>query len=282
MRNLFLSISLLVLTLFSLASASIEIRPYGGYGFPIDGSTVFQGSDTENNTHGTNIKDKQLYVNEGKGVNLGLGILVGLNKNMGIEIGGGYVLSPGGVVMRNKDNTTGADPVYMDTVFQSSSYIPVNLTFKIFTSYGRLKPFIGFGPTLALNGKSILASKTTRANANLNVEQTMELTYQNSFGLNSSIGADFEVSKVISLFLSANLYSISLKAKKMVITKYTKGGTDKLSSMDKIDKEFEFYDDIAGKVNAYNSDDVNKPNVGKAFSVPFNAISVNFGIALKF
>ena len=124
-KILFLMIILLVSV--SLVSAvSIQIRPCGGYGLGL-GSQVAEigglpfniGKDQEVGLLG-DTKNENIYYNPAAGLYFGGAVLVGLNENLGIEAGFGYVMGTETEVGKY------SELLYTETGKLTATYMPID------------------------------------------------------------------------------------------------------------------------------------------------------------
>lgn len=262
-------------------ATSIQIRPILGYGFGVGQNNVIAGgpilgSDREVDSAGDTTKNKNIYYSGGAGLNMGVGILVEIEENFGVEIGLGYVLGSEKEIYKEVDNTS--TPADITTMKVKSSYIPIDLTAKISTEVGELRLYAGFGPTFALGVKTTVLGEYVSGTDKEETET--EFTYNTSIGWNATLGAESDLNETMTLFFGVSLRSVILRLKKSEITKYTENGVDKLNEEypNVRDRETEYKEDSSDDDSAKTG----VPRIANTWTQPFDSLSINAGIAFKF
>lgn len=281
MKKLFFLMTLCITLVWYSHVEAMQIRPICGYGLGIGAINVYLGdggvgglsADTLIDSSGRTTKNENVYYSGGAGLHMGLGILLPLNRNLGVELGGGMVMgSEKYLVSMNDASTTNSVRWSAD-----SSYIPIELTVKLSTEIGRFVPYVGFGPTLAAGGKTVVNGSYRDSTDNL-TEMTWEYTYKTTLGINAQLGADFKITDSISFFGGLVLRSLSLKLEKGKKTKHTLNGADQMGSQTTSQKEVEFVENYV-QPTTVNPNEAAKANT---FPMPFHSLSFNAGIALSF
>lgn len=213
MKKHLIVVIIILLTASFVLAGSIQLRPSLGYGFD---------------------DDQWFFYSSFSGLNFGFGILYKLQDNLGIELGTGYV--PYSSKWPNNEKA-------------NFSYIPVDLTIKLLTKKGKIKPYEGFGPTFVFGGREIITS------IDENSSFAYKTIYKIGYGLNATFGADYEMSNFTSLFGAVVIKGVIVKLDHSKETiKYTENGVDTVKT-------------------TYEKSD---------FTRTFISISINLGIAIAF
>lgn len=280
MKKILIALTIIMFSTSFIIAGQIQIRPMVGYGLGVHQQTIVMqdggvgvGAEVEIDTTGTKTKDANIYYSGGAGLNFGLGILIGLTENLGVELGGGYVLGSEKEVYKKTDNST--SPVTTESYKNKSSYIPIDVTLKIMKELGQITPYVGFGPTIAVAGKTIM---TYKKESNVTEEIEWEYTYNTGFGWNAVLGADYKMSDSMSIFLSLTLHEVALRLDTGKKTKHTIDGTDQLAGQTTSQKEIEFKEDNPDNPSATPND----PTVQNTFALSFSSLDIRLGIAIGF
>ncbi len=259
----------------SFLSASIQIRPKLGYGFGLGGQTMPEFKEKTVDATGKVTKNENIYYNGGAGLNMGLGIQYDFDPTMGLELVFSYVTSPTTEV-GTEDN---AYNMLMNASLEvSTSYIPIDLTFKLSTGKGTLVPYIGLGPSIAFNAKTSSVYKLTETLTATVIEEEAELTYKTGFGFNTCIGADYNITDSLSLNAGLIFRTLSMKLDKKIVTKQTTNGVDTLITTTTRGKETEYSEDDSGDDSTLPG----SPKIENTYYFPFTSLTMNVGIAFKF
>ncbi len=276
MRKL-LVLLFLILAGSSCAFALVSIRPYAGLGLPFGSYVV--GTDKTIIDFGDETK-KNLYYSLGEGLKYGCTVELNFFKNLSIGAGVGFSSGTEKEVDKSenlKDNSVALG--YPDTksilMKATTSYMSVDIILKARTDLWILSPYIGVGPAIILNPKSISTKQTIYFdNTTENYED--ETTYEGTVGLQGILGVDVKLMKLLNLFVEAKFESIALKTSKMKVTKYAVNGQDKLSTLTTSEKETE-YNEYGG-----SNTDPNVPTKENASVYPANNVTLAVGIAINF
>ncbi len=278
MKKLLLVLVILLVST-SLATAGISLRPNFGLGFGISKDSIALGdgqislsTDKETSAAGVQTKNERIEYSGGAGINFGLGVLIGLTDNMAVEVAGSYVM--GSETDVNIDNNL-STPDLM-TVKNTSSFIPIDITLKLSTELGPLKPYIGFGPTIGVGGQTLMSSKQVAVTT---IIKEWEYTYKVGFGWNATIGADYPISDMLSIFIGANLRSITLTLDKAKKTIHTVDGVDTLAGQNTEATEIEFVEDDTA-LDATHL--VTQPTASTTWDMPFGTLSITLGVSINF
>jgi len=272
MKKILIALTIIMFSTSFIIAGQIQIRPMVGYGFGVHQRET--GTEQVIDTSGVTTKNENIYYSGGAGLNFGLGILIGLTENLGVELGGGYVLGSEKEVYKETDNST--SPVTTEVYKNKSSYIPIDITLKIKGKSDQIIPYIGFGPTIAVGGK-IITTYSMEQGSNT-AEKEWETTFNTGFGWNAVLGADYKINDSISLSLALALHTVGLKAEKQKMTKYTVNGKDVLGTLTTRDKETEYKEDDS-------SDDPTNPNapaIDRTSVTSFSSLDIKLGVAIGF
>ena len=273
----------LIIVLFagaSLSAGSIQITPFFGYGFSITQNGIALGDGGYSNCYeydqelsGDITTNSNLYNPSGADMGFGLGILYLMSENLGIEIVGGYVM--GGaheVVMQSITTAPGTEKMF---ITNQSSYIPIDLTLRISAGTEKLNPYLGFGPTIVVNGKTTASIEYKGA---VDSEKEWEYTYKLGIGLNAALGVDYSISDNIVLSMGLALHSITLKLNKGTLTKYTIEGVDEMENLTTSEKEVVFKEDAPTDSSAT----VNDPTTMLTAGMPFSSLAIKLALTYRF
>ena len=276
-------LTMLTIVLFSgalLSAGSIQITPLLGYGFSITHNGIALGDggysacyEFDQKLSGDITTYSNLYNPSGADLGFGLGILYLVSENLGIEIVGGYVM--GGtheVVDQSITTAPGTESMFISN---QSSYIPIDLTFKISAGTEKLNPYLGFGPTIVVNGKTIAFIEYKGA---VESDKEWEYTYKLGIGWNAALGVDYSISDKIVLSMGFALHSITLKLNKGTLTKYTIEGADEMGNLETNEKEIEFKEDAPTDSSATVDDPTTMLTVG----MPFSSLAIKFSLTFSF
>ncbi|MEI7983011.1 MAG: outer membrane beta-barrel protein [Bacteroidota bacterium] len=99
-----------------------------------------------------------------------------------------------------------------------------------------------------------------------------------ALGYSAALGVDFNLNKVVSLFVEATFQGLTWSPFYSEINKYTVDGNDHLGELTTFQKKTEYYSKL--ETNDYVSPDVPKKELRKTY--PFDNAGVSFGVRFKF
>ncbi|MBU1077249.1 MAG: porin family protein [Spirochaetes bacterium] len=269
-----------------LINAKISIRPYLGYGFPTDQNVI--GTDhTEDNsfTPAKVQKNENLYFSGGSGFNFGISALYNISENLGLELALTYVTGPETELSKSLRKYTPPQADATTISFLSVSFVPIDISLKISTQTGPLKPYIGFGPsitpgataTATMENKNFEVFSGTYTNSTLFIGET-ETTFNSGLGYNASIGAEYDLTDSMALNIGFILRFLSLNTDKTILTKYEANGVDQLGKSTTRDKEVLYKEDSSTD----EPGDTDQPRIENTEVFSFSSLSFTAGIAFKF
>lgn len=289
MKKILLVLTILLASI-SLVTASIQVRPYLGYGFGVCRNTL--GTDSEINYSATPTditKNENIYYSGGAGLNFGAAVLYGLTDNLGVELGIGYISGTETEIEKGLRKYTAPQADGTFSYNMKSSYIPIDISIKFSTKVDPLTLYLGFGPTLALGAKATGTlesencyydpfTKTVFHSPNTLYTGETEISLKTGMGYNASISADYDLNDSMALNFGFLFRALTLKLDEMKITKYEENGVDQLATKITREKEFQYEED--------NSDDDNtqpgKPEIKNTEVYSFSSLTFTVGIAFKF
>ena len=220
-----------------------------GYGFATD--KQFWDVNTTQNTMSSSTTET-VNLSLGKGINFGGAIGYNFNKNVGAEIGLGYLL--GGETTATDKQLNGD----IDKKTISAKMLQIKPTLVISAGMEKINPYAKFGAIIG-SGKII------------------------ELGLQGGLGLEYKLSENLGIFGELNLNSLSYSPKTSTKTKdETKTGgivKNNLIGEDTYDIKTEYEDSITSSTSA---PDKNSPRKKLKFTQPFGSLVLNFGIKYNF
>ena len=223
---------LLIATLMIVATAGISsaeglyIKMGGGYGLGMGGWCM----GTQRTSANTWTKD--VAVNVGQGFPIAFDVGWKINESLAIEAGVGYTIG----MESEKSNTNlwggflfWGNAADTQTYSYTGSWIPITVAVKCNGQMGALKPYVSVGTGIYFG---TLIQKYTRkkdsANPKIDAEAVMSGV---SLGVNSSVGVEFALSDVLSIFAEGRFDHVQFTPATGEITKYLEDDVDKLSTL---------------------------------------------------
>jgi hypothetical protein len=267
---------LLVWTVFvSAIGFSASLR--GGGGIALGGDTIevfgLPSLDLLVDGSGNYMTYSNRFVALGSGVILLAGVDVELIKYFSLEFLGGYFYGP-------KMTFSDFKPAPGVSVHGSytASVIPAALTLKAKVPLGKLVIYAGAGPSFGFAAK---AKAVIDSDDGVDQEHSeAEITFKPGLGYHGVFGAEFSLSKNLSLIAEARGEQLTFTSKGARITVYTVNGTDQLSTFVTADREIEYVDDLSAYENSPYDPDV--PTQELAFHLPADSIHGFIGIVIRF
>ncbi len=263
-----------ILTLISLFSLnllaqSIYIKPFGGYGFNINGDIVteessyyYEDNDSINNYYAY----EAFELANGKGTRFGLAIGIDVSKNIAFELGVLHTKSKSSEITYTDhvihDFNT---PYYLDLLhsyyLESSSWqfspeISIKCNPALFTPY--LKLGAVFGSTEIRDYYSISATTNMLGYYPFgNLNRVLEYEKKSSVGFTSTIGCDIYLADNFYIFTELRYSNIYCTPSKGEITEYNVNGDDELRTLNNNERYFEFVESYTDEDN-YDPDEPQK------------------------
>lgn len=284
MKKLVLSLIVVLLSVCLVSAQEVRV----GIGYGLATLSDNQETDTEVSDDGEVEKNENLYYTGGSGINFGVAGGIDIQPGLTALVGIGYVMGSEGDSRLLKVGSAGYDEDkngFSDyaadeekKVTLTSSYLPIDITIKATIDAGQVKPYVGFGPTIGLAGKSVM--KTTLTEAKIVSEQ--EITFNMGLGWNATLGVDIEMNEGMSIFAGLVLRAINLTTKDMKYTKLEEDGKDVKDDALEAGEiaDVEFKDNVTDKDNEdWEAEDIYYEN---SMDTSFSSISIVAGVALKF
>ncbi len=212
-------------------------------------------------------------------------VMVDQNGNQGLEIvrysfGQGTQIAGDAMVHINDNWQFGVKVSYLlgqsilgytDTKFQSKMlrFIP-QAKFKL--GGDRLSGFATIGFVIGKGG--FVEKFETTDETGLQTNRTFEYSEGMSYGINNSIGVEYETDSRFSFFLKLDTYIQSYGPKSRKFTTYNIGEVDILPSLNVIDKEIEYADFVPNGIPA----DPDLPDQKLRRIYPFSSFGVSVGV----
>ena len=287
MKKLFLGISALGLSFFSVANAQTTkpasgdktgfyIGVGGGYSLPLKTSgesEFFSGYDEHRNTDGSrNYKSRPFSF--GQGANFGIDLGYMFTPNIGAELGVDYFMGSKIDVYKYSNDSS---PNYSENQKVSAKMIQLKPAVVFKAGSGKVNPYTKLGVIIGVGGKITSEYSEKDSNPSNNYSFNIEMSEGTAFGLHGALGLEYAVNDKISLFGEIAGNSLNYSPKKGKVTKWGYDTTNYLEMADIDEKEFEFVDEYKSTDNANN-----KPRKMLKFSTPFSNIGLNIGAKFHF
>jgi hypothetical protein len=260
-----LAISMFATTLFA-QGAYVNIN--AGYGVAMGSQNIagFNNSTSGNNSFSV----EQVNISLGKGLNVGGAFGYMFNKNIGAELGLSYLI---GGKSKVKDEYIGGTTDFSI----SARMFRINPTVVIASGLDKINPYAKFG--------FILGSGSARVEYKDNDDGDIEIFKMKmnggfAFGVNSSIGALFNLSDKMSFFGEINMVNMSYAPTKGIVTEASYNGADLLPDMTTNEKETEYVKTYTQNSNNPPSD--SEPDKQLKEKLPFGSLGINFGLKISF
>ena len=242
-----------------------------GYDFATDKQT-WDANTTQNTT--TSSTTEIVNLSLGKGINFGGAFGYNFNKNVGAEIGVGYLL--GGETTATDKQLNGE----INKLTISAKMLQIKPTLVISAGMEKINPYAKFG--LLLTSGTITGNENNTSTGGSR-EIITEFKGGIQLGFQSGLGLEYKLSDNLGIFGELNLNSLSYSPNQSTITKdETKtGGTvrNNLIGEDVYDIKTVYEDSITSSTSA---PDRNAPRKQLKFSLPFGSLGLNFGVKYNF
>ena len=242
-----------------------------GYGFATD-KQFWDANTTQNST--TSSTTEIVNLSLGKGINFGGAFGYNFNKNVGAEIGIGYLL--GGETTATNKQLNGD----IDKITISAKMLQINPTLVISAGMEKINPYAKFG--------LLLASGTITENENNTFiggsrEIIKEFKGGIQLGFQGGLGVEYKLSENLGIFGELNLNSLSYSPNESTRTKdETKAGgivENNLIGDDVYEIKTVYEDSITSSTSP---PDRNAPRKQLKFTLPFGSLGLNFGVKYNF
>lgn len=263
---------LFIIALFVATSMSAQFYAGLGVGYGIGANQQIQGTEVDG-TIQTN-----LYGSYGQGFtpNLKLGFM--FNKNLGVELGVGYLFG----AMQTKYKNESADRLV--EAKSSGMRIAPQLVYKLNSGF-----YSRFGLIIPIFGTTVATDTDNKHMAGITMVQkvvTQEFKGSFSIGFIGAIGYAYALNDNLSIFGEVEYVGLSIKSGTSTITQYDVGGVDGLPTLTTSQKETEYKDKIDPSTDNTNPSIINggldEPTVKLKTRAPFSSLGINFGIIMTF
>lgn len=276
-----LQLAMLFIALFIGANTfaqGLYVNAGAGYGFP---AACFLLEEDYTINSGNEFATWDYEIVKGSG-SFGKGILPGIavgymfNKNIGAELGIGYLL---GGKIKSKDQEIYSYGTETTETTLKGTMLRFTPALKMTVGDGNIKPYMRAGLVVGAAGKVKVTENYTGPDGEKSNTEEQETEYKGgiSLGFSGALGADIMLSDNIGFFAELGVITQSWAPKTGEITKYTVNGVDKLGELDTFEKETEFVDSFS---NSSGSFDENSPMKSLKVYMPFSSFSINVGVKI--
>ncbi len=279
---IFSSILVGALSISSVQAQGVYMGIGGGYGFAAGKQSFFDDYKTTVTTTSTSQTVTSHPFSLGKGINTGLYAGYMFNKNIGAELGIGYLIGSKNVFTDENINTSTFPSSSKTEMTWKGRMIRLVPTIRMTAGEKKLQPFMKAGLIMGVGGRVYddTHTESTSSGTSTVTDESWEYYGGMSLGFHGAIGVNFMVNDKIGIFgeVAGNYQNFAMKKGSM--TKYTVDGVDQMASMDTYDKEIEFVDSYT--YNSSSPPNVNQPDQSTKFFMPFSSIGVNLGLHISF
>lgn len=238
-----------------------------GYAFPLSAGTM---EDFYNYSHQENSSTyEQVCFSMGKGVNFGGTFGYMFNKHVGAELGLSYLLGSK-VKFQDKYNESVTDISVASNMFR---VIP---SIVIAAGTENINPYAKFGVVIGV-GSICMEYEYSGSGGDIEILKST-LNGGVAIGINSAVGAIFELSDKFSIFGELNAVNMSYAPTKGELTEATYNGVDNLADMTTQEKEIEFVDKYTYDYN--NPPPDSEPRKELKHKFPYGSFGINVGVVL--
>lgn len=274
MKRKLISITTLLLLGFSTSYAQMYVRAGLGYGF----STSKEVFGTSSTTTTSSSSDKLVANTSGAGLQIGAAFGYNFSKNLGLDLGVQYLM---GAKQTITDTYNGQSTTTTTTQTTKANQIRLMPALVVSTGGEKIEPYARMGLILPLGGTINTEIKNKLASDE--IIQNVKTTGVFSLGWHSAMGVNYYLNEKMAIFGEVGLQSLSIGAKKSVVTKYTVSGADKLNDLKTIQKEINYVTEMTDKSNVSGtSADNSKPLDALRSYRQFGNLGINVGIKFGF
>lgn len=286
MKKLFLGISALGVSLFSVANAQTTkpvsgektgfyIGVSGGYNLPMKtkGEQFFSALEEHRNTDGS--RDyKSLPFSLGQGANFGIDLGYMFTTNIGAELGVDYFM---GSKVNVYKYTNASNTDYLENQEVSAKMIQLRPTIVFKAGSGKVNPYAKLGLIVGVGSKITSEYSETEPDSNYSYHYDMEFSGGTSLGFHGALGLEYALNNKVSLFGEVVGNGLNYSPNKGKVTKWENQSTNFIATADVDEKEYEYVDEFNSADNASN-----KPRKSLKFSTPFSSVGLNIGAKFNF
>jgi outer membrane protein W len=260
----------------------------GGYGFAAAklGTSDHKGS---NSTSGGTTTSSDTYTSRGisfgKGINLGLYGGYMFNKNIGAELGIGYLIGSTTTITDEQDNSStsfgGTTSTDIRKTLYKGSMLRLVPSIRLQCGESKIHPYMVTGLILGIAGKYTEEIQGTSTSTGVGASShTSEDLYTSnggmSLGLHTALGVTYNVSDMLGIFVELSGNYLNYAPSKTVYTTSTSDGKDNLASMTTSQKET----DYSSSYTTTNVPTPGSPSMSSIIRMPFSSYGFNIGVHL--
>lgn len=257
----YLTLVCILLSSITLISQSIYIKPFGGYGFKINGEIVTEESssfyENDDSIH-TSFSYEAFKLANGKGPRFGLAIGIDISEHIGFEIGAYHTKSSTPEikftenVLRDFNETyylNLSHSYYLESnSWQFSPEISIKGNPALFTPYLKLGAIIS--TTQVIEYYDIfLHTNFPGYYPFSNMDRVLEYDRKSSIGFTGTIGCNIQLMDNFYIFSELRYSNIYNTPDKAEITKYNVNGSDELGSLENNERYYEFVESYSDEDN---------------------------------
>jgi len=226
MKKMLIAIAVIgILVGFSATSFAGDwyMRLGGGYGLGLGGTHMGTQRTAENTW------TKDVGVNVGQGFPISGEVGFKINENIAVEVGGGYTIGmESEIVNAIWLGGMGGDS---QTYSWKGSWIPVTFAVKYAGKLGALKPYASLGTGIYYG--TVIQRYTCKKWPGIYTNKLEREITMNGFslGVNSTLGVEFPVSNLISIFCETRFDHVEFTPATGEVTKYIVDDVDQLSTL---------------------------------------------------
>lgn len=276
MKNikLILFLFLITLTTANVFAQRTYVSIGMGYGFKMAAQNINYLGFYNATYSATTLKEEQINVSLGAGLNVTGTLGYMFNENIGVELGISYLMG------------AKSTSYYEDNLFQwevenslSAKMLRINPSIILTTRNNVVNPYLKFG--LVIGSGSFLYESDE-------IDFSDKLTVKVSFdgglamGVSAGMGVLYTLNDQLSLFGEISSVNMSYAPTRGEIIEYTYNGTDVLPSLTTRDKEYEYVDVNTIQLTSSTSPSPSQPQKELKQKYPFSSLGLNFGIRMLF
>ena len=216
----------------------------------------------------------------GKGLNFA-GTFGGMfNKNIGAELGIGYLL---GSKIESTSNLTALTTTTKSTTTDNNKMLFFVPTLVIESGFEKINPYARIGLIVAfpkITSKDEATVTSAFSQTSLKTVEVTEYKMDLGLGANAALGILFDVSDNFAIFGECNINALSITPKSSEITESSSDGIDNLNSMTTSEKETVYENSLTE--NPLNPPSEGEPSKSLKFKTPFSSVGANIGIKISF
>lgn len=248
-----------------LAAQKLYVSITGGGAFSV-GSQNVPGFVNLSKTTFTSTQE-QIQLSLGQGSNYGGAVGYMFNKNIGAELGYSFLIG-------GETSNQGITPEGTSIGNYSANMMRIIPSIVIASGMEKLNPYAKFGIIIG-TGEVIYSGKETQGTDVAIFD--IKMNGGNAFGISTSIGAQYKLTKQAILFAEITSVNLSYAPTKGVYTSATFNGANMLPVMTTKEKEITFVESYTTTNNANNTPD-SQPTKLLILKYPFGSLGINVGL----